>query len=103
MEEQMPRRKKGAVRPGHGAMCNICGKNCGKGGPLKRHIEDAHKVSYGHYKICFYGEGKALANAWDDSVKTSGGDIVVVHVLVRRFVQSPENRPVTRSVPKQTV
>jgi hypothetical protein len=27
-------------------MCNICGKNCGKGGALKKHVEGAHEVIY---------------------------------------------------------
>lgn len=98
----MPRRKKGAVRPGHGVMCNICGKNCGKGGALKTHVEGAHApVVYDAYKICFYGEpATVLADAWDDSVSTSNGKVVVTHVLARRFIQEPGNRKVTRAARK---
>jgi hypothetical protein len=98
----MPRRRKGAVRPGQGSMCNICGKNCGKGGALKTHIEGAHKIKYTDYKKCFYGEAKnILANAWDDSVSTSNKETVIIHVFVRRFVGDPGWRGVTRSVPRQ--
>jgi len=94
---------KGAVRAGHGVMCNICGKNCGKGGALKKHVEGAHSpVTYEAYKICFYGEPKTiLADAWDDSVSTKSGDTVVTHVLARRFIQEPGPRGATRAVRKQ--
>ncbi len=94
----MARRKKGAVRPGHGATCNICGRNCGKGGGLKKHIEGAHNVTYDNYNKCFYGEAKTiLANAWDDSVKTADGKVVVTHVLVRRFIGDPGKRGAVRA------
>jgi hypothetical protein len=94
----MPRRKKGAVRRGKGAMCNVCGLNCGKGGALKKHIEGVHSVSYDHYKKCFFGEAKTVvANAWDDTVSTSNGKTVVTHVLVRRFIGNPGKRGATRS------
>ena len=67
-------RKPGAVRSGHGAMCNMCGKNCGKGGALKKHLEEVHDMEYDDYKKCFYGKAKTiLANSWDDSVSTSSG------------------------------
>ena len=70
----MAARKKGAVRKGHGTMCNICGINCGKGGPLKKHVEGAHEVDYKQYKACFYGKMKTLlADTWDDSVKPRMG------------------------------
>jgi len=50
------RRKKGAVRPGHGARCLICGKDCGKGGGLKKHVGLIHNVDYEiGYKRCFNG------------------------------------------------
>ena len=94
----MARRKKGAVRIGHGAMCNVCGKNCGKGGALKKHVEGAHDVSYEAYDRCFYGEARTiLANTWDDSVSTSEKRTVVTHVLVRRFIIDPGPRGATRS------
>ncbi len=94
----MSRRRKGAVRLGHGAMCNICGKNCGKGGALRTHIEGAHNVSYDDYKRCFYGDAKTvIADAWDGSVSTSGGKPVIIHVLVRRFICDPGPRGATRS------
>lgn len=99
----MPRRAKGSVRKGAGVMCNICGINCGKGGPLKAHIEGAHSVNYEAYKKCFYGKvATIIADAWDDSVSTSGGKTVVTHVLVRRFIGNPGPRGATRSarVPK---
>jgi hypothetical protein len=94
----MPRRKKGAVRRGHGAMCNVCGTNCGKGGALKVHIEGTHRVSYEDYKKCFYvGATNVIANAWDDSVSTSGGKTVITHVFVRRFIGNPGPRGVPRA------
>ena len=94
----MARRKKGAVRRGHGIMCNICGKNCGKGGALKTHIEGAHQVSYVDYKKCFYGNVKTrIADSWDDSVKTHSGDSVVTHVLVRRFIRTQNKKGVSRA------
>lgn len=101
----MAGRAKGAVRPGHGVMCNICGKNCGKGGALKKHVEGAHSpVTYDVYKICFYGKAKTiLADGWDDSVATKNGDTVVTHVLARRFIEEPGPRGATRSVRKQIV
>jgi len=94
----MARVKKGAVRTGHGVMCNICGLNCGKGGALKKHVEGAHDVNYDQYKRCFYGEVKTIiADSWDDSVSTANGRTVVTHVLVRRFVGDPGPRGATRS------
>jgi len=81
-------------------MCNICGRNCGKGGALRTHIEGAHKVSYDAYKTCFYGDVKTqIADTWDDSVKTHGGQTVITHVLVRRFIGNPGERGVRRKVP----
>ena len=74
-------------------MCNICGRNCGKGGALKKHVEVAHNVPYAAYKTCFYESAKTLlADEWDDSVKTAGGAIVITHVLVRRFIGDPGSR-----------
>jgi hypothetical protein len=101
----MARRKKGAVRPGHGVVCKICGKNCGKGGALKAHIEGAHPpVTYDAYKICFYSKAQTvLADAWDDSVATSNGKVVVTHVLARRFIQEPGLRKVPRAERKQPI
>jgi len=94
----MGRRKRGAVRSGHGAMCNICGLNCGKGGALKKHVEGSHDVNYEEYKRCFYdGVSTIIANAWDDSVATKVGKTVITHVLVRRFVGNPGRRGVARS------
>jgi hypothetical protein len=94
----MARRRKYAVRRGHGAMCNICGLNCGKGGALKKHIEGAHSVAYDTYKTCFYsGANNVLANAWDDSVSTAGGKTVITHVLVRRFIGTPGPRGTPRA------
>jgi hypothetical protein len=94
----MARRKKGAVRKGKGTMCNICGLNCGKGGPLSRHVKGAHDIEYDHYKKCFYSEVKTvIADGWDDSVKTNGGQTVITHVLVRRFVGDPGSRGATRT------
>jgi len=94
----MGRRKKGAVRRGHGAMCNVCGRNCGKGGALKKHVEGAHDVTYDTYMKCFYqGVATIIANSWDDSVSTSNSKTVVTHVLVRRFVGDPGPRGVPRA------
>lgn len=92
------KRKKGQVRAGHGAMCNICGKNCGKGAALKSHIQSSHDVSYEAYKKCFYPDSiKVIVNAWDDSVSTRQGHTVLVHVLVRRIVGDPGHRGVPRA------
>lgn len=94
----MSRARKGAVRRGQGVMCNICGRNCGKGGALKRHVEGAHQVDYDQYKRCFYGNVKTLiTDGWDDSVSTTNGQTVITHVLVRRFVGDPGPRGATRS------
>lgn len=94
----MSRARKGAVRPGRGVMCNICGRNCGKGGALKKHVEGAHQVDYDQYKRCFYGNVKTLiTDGWDDSVSTTNGQTVITHVLVRRFVGDPGPRGATRS------
>ena len=98
----MSRRKKGAVRPGHGSMCKVCGKNCGKGGALKKHIEGAHGVTYEDNKTCFYSGSKVLVDAWDDSVSTSKGSTVATHVLARRFILPEGAKPVTRSERRQT-
>lgn len=60
----MARRKKGAVRKGHGARCLICGRECGKGGALRTHVEGAHHVNYRDgYKRCFFG-GEIIFNEW---------------------------------------
>ena len=94
----MARRRKGAVRKGCGVMCNVCGLNCGKGGALKKHVEDSHQVQYKAYKKCFYGTVKTIiTDAWDDSVLTSNKNTVVTHVLVRRFIGDPGPRGATRS------
>ena len=93
----MAQRKKNAVRRGAGSMCNICGINGGKGGSLKMHIEGAHEVKYEDYKKCFYGKVKnVIADVWDDSVKTSGKETVMMHVLVRRFIGDPGPRGVNK-------
>jgi hypothetical protein len=98
VEATLARKKKGAVRSGHGVMCNICGRNCGKGGALKTHIKGAHSVDYEEYKRCFYGDvSTVLADAWDDSVATSSGKAVITHVLVRRFIGETGWHKVTRS------
>lgn len=94
----MPTRKKGAVRSGHGVMCNICGVNCGKGAALSTHLKGAHKVDYAAYKACFYPqESVIIADSWDDSVKSESGETVITHVLVRRFVGDPGHRGVPRA------
>ena len=94
----MARRQKSAVRQGQGVMCNVCGINCGKGGALKKHVEGAHSISYDDYKKAFYGTTKTIiSDSWDASVKTSSGNTVITHVLVRRFVGDPGPRGVTRS------
>jgi hypothetical protein len=93
-------RKKHAVRPGAGVMCNICGLNCGKGGALKKHVEGAHNVEYEQYKECFYGEiATLIADTWDDSVSTTKGKTVITHVLVRRFVGDTGPRGVSYKNP----
>lgn len=94
----MPRRKKGAVRKGHGTMCNVCGLNCGRGGGLKKHVEEVHNINYDAYKRCFYSKARTIiADGWDDSVSTSKGKTVITHVLVRRFVGEVGPRGATRA------
>jgi hypothetical protein len=101
----VPSRKKGAVRTGHGTMCNICGVNCGKGAALSTHLRGAHHVDYVSYKACFYPKDSVIiADSWDDTVKNDIGETVIMHVLVRRFVGDPGHRGVPRAaqVPKKT-
>lgn len=98
----MPRRRKYQVRKGFGIMCNMCGKNCGRGGPLKSHVEGrksagGHELSYETYPECFYGAGKILADSWDDSIRTARGKTVMIHTMVRRLVGSPGHRGATRT------
>jgi hypothetical protein len=80
-------------------MCNVCGINCGKGGALRTHIQGAHKVSYDAYRRCFYGDDvkTIIADGWDDTIRTSKGQNVLVHVLVRRFINNPGPRGATRA------
>ena len=99
----MPARKKGAVRKGHGVMCNMCGLNCGKGGALSRHVQGTHEVDYATYKKCFHPKGaEIIADSWD-SVVDENGKAVVTHVLVQKFVGDPGARGVPRAarVPKK--
>ena len=93
----MPRRRKHQVRKGRGVMCNMCGKNCGRGGALKKHVEAAHKISYRKYTRVFYGAGKVLVDSWDDSIRTSKGRTVLIHTMVRRLVGEPGHRGATRA------
>ena len=94
----MPGRKRGAVKSGRGTMCNMCGLNCGRGGPLKKHVEGAHGVDYESYKKCYYGtKTRIIADSWDGKGKTPKGNTVLVHVLVRRMVGDPGPRGATRS------
>lgn len=77
----MSRRRKGAVRKGHGARCLICGKECGKGGSLRRHVEGAHHVDYSAgYKRCFKGGDATI----DDAHADRTGDLFI-HVRVLRI------------------
>lgn len=97
----MPRRKKNAVRRGHGVMCNICGLNCGRGGALKKHIEGqeargGHEVAYEAYQKCFDKE-HILIDSWDDSVKTHRKNTVLTHAVVWRFVAHPGPRGIARA------
>lgn len=68
----MSRRKKGAVRKGHGIRCLICGKDCGKGGPLSHHVQ-THSVTYSTYKRCFFG-GDWIIN---ESKLAKGGEFLL--------------------------
>jgi hypothetical protein len=73
------KRKKGAVRPGHGARCFICGMECGRGGSLKRHVEATHHVDYAiGYKRCFKGGDVTFAKCMSDP---TGETIVQIRVL----------------------
>lgn len=77
------RRKKGAVRPGHGARCLICGMECGKGGSLARHVRDKHNVDYKlGYKRCFEG-GEFLFNDGQSNTIGLNGEIFVYTRVLR--------------------
>lgn len=68
------KREKGAVRPGHGARCLICGMECGKGGSLKKHVVNTHKVDYEiGYKRCFKGGDVIFTSCTPDRT----GEIIV--------------------------
>jgi len=82
----MAKRAKNAVRKERGTMCNICGKNCGRGGPLRVHLQGAHQIDYDDYKKTFYEDKKVITDTWNVAGKVSKtGQSVVIHVLVRRF------------------
>ena len=82
------RRKKGAVRKGRGAMCNICGLNCGKSGALAKHVGTTHGLTYDQYKDSFYGQGEVLTNAWNQQLDTENDDEAkYTHTLVRVFTR----------------
>jgi len=82
----MSRRKKGAVRPGHGARCLVCGRECGKGGALMNHVEGAHHVSYRDgYKRCFNG-GDFVLNEW----KTDRTGEFLIHTRVLKVPQKQD-------------
>ena len=76
------RRKKGAVRPGHGARCLICGMECGKGGSLKVHVENKHSVDYENgYKRCFNGGDFLFNNGNAAEIGLNGEIFVYARVL----------------------
>ncbi len=62
----MPRRKKGAVRVGKGSKCGMCGKECGKGGSLKVHVEAIHPIDYDTYSQCFHKCEATIFDQWFD-------------------------------------
>ena len=75
------RRKKGAVRPGHGARCLICGRDCGKGGGLKKHVQETHNVVYDiGYKRCFKG-GEIVVN---EALPDKTGEFLV-HIRILKI------------------
>jgi hypothetical protein len=93
----MPGRKKHSVRKGRGAMCNICGTNCGKGGALKKHIEGEHGINYKIYKSCFYNENRIIiSEEWDDTGETTSGKTVMTHILICKIVGNPGKRGVAK-------
>jgi hypothetical protein len=76
-------------------MCNICGKNCGKGGALRTHLKGEHAIDYQDYRKCFYPAGVlVLADVWDDSAQTVKKQTVIEHVFVRRLIGNPGKRGV---------
>lgn len=92
----MAGKRKGAVGMGKGSMCNICGLNCGKGGPLSKHVKAVHRIEYEDYKTCFEGDGTTLVDKWIDTGGRNKGTPVLIHVLVRRVVNDPGERGVAR-------
>jgi len=47
------RKKRKPTKTNNGARCAICGKQCGRGGALKMHVETQHPISYEHYREMF--------------------------------------------------
>jgi len=88
----MPRSRPHTVRKGKGTMCNVCGRNCGRGGPLRKHLEQGHRIAFADYKKCF--GGVILVDEWDDSLSFPNGQKVITHTLVRRFPGDPSWRKV---------
>ncbi len=54
------------VRVGKGAKCGMCGKDCGKGGGLKTHVENAHDIDYKVYSKCFHKCKETVFDEWFD-------------------------------------
>jgi hypothetical protein len=94
----MPTRRKGAVRKGHGVMCNSCGLDCGKGGARAKHVETIHDIDYDTYDWLFYDSAKKIIfNGWDASGKTKAGETAMTHMLIRRIIGNPGPRGVPRA------
>ena len=88
--------KKFAVRPGKGSMCFFCGKDCGRGGGLKRHVESKHFITYDGYVRLFkegkeQGKAKVKVDKWIFD-KLKNGKVRVEHIFIRHFTRDPVER-----------
>jgi hypothetical protein len=85
----MPRRKKNAVRKGHGVMCNICGTNCGRGGALKTHLKK-HSIQYADYQNTFYNINREIiCDKWAITDHITNKKKTMVHILICKIVGEP--------------
>lgn len=79
----MSRRKKNAQRRTKG--CRLCG-NPGFGRGIKGHVEGKHDMDYKLYVRCFEKTGKTVLDELVQSGHTHGGQRIILHVWVRKFV-----------------
>ena len=70
-----------------GHACNICGAVFERTARLREHLGQAHGLEHQAYRDLFYGlASEVVTDGWDDSEVDHDGHPVVMHVLVRKFV-----------------